>query len=135
MGRGRIRNGGSGQQEISGRRSVVHRAAHEIPRLWEPLPLIQQNGPLSLQQAVWIGSRDLKLGWVVQSVNRSRTLQRRARLPDACWSFERNRCQAADQLIELIVDNAPLVRMSACCHRGLRYQVGSLKVTISAATA
>ena len=82
---------------------------------------------------MWIGSRDLRFGRVVQSVDRSRALQRRARLPDSFWSLERDRRQAADQLIELIVDNAPLVWVSACDHSRLRYQIGSLKVTVSAA--
>ena len=64
---------------------------------------------LTRQQAGGVGLGDRELGGVIQTMHCLGALQRRAGLSDALGAFDRDSRQAADELIELVIDDATLI--------------------------
>ena len=122
----RVGKRGSGEQEAPGWRAVIHGASHEIPYLWQSLPLVDEHRSLTLQQARWVSFGDSQLSGVVQTVNRLGSLQRRAGLPHPLGAFDGDGCQVAEELVKLVVHDAALI-WARTAHSALGYQDVMLK--------
>jgi hypothetical protein len=95
------------------------------------LPLVDEHRSLTLEQARWVGLRDGELGGVIQTMHRLGALERCAGLPDALWAFDGDGRQVAEKLVNLVVDDAALVRGSDA-HLSAEYQSVTLKRSLAA---
>lgn len=106
--RGRIRRRRRAREEKAPRRgAVIDRATHAVEGLGETLPLIDQDWPVAFDESRQVGLGNGALGGVVEPVDRRRPPQRGGRLADGLRALESYRRQAAEQLVELVIDDAP----------------------------
>src|SRR5918992_4647929 len=86
MRRGRVGEGGPGEQKAAGRRPVVHGAAYEVPHLAQALRLVDEHRPLTLQQTGRVSLGYGHLGGVIETMHRLGALQRGSGLPNSVWT-------------------------------------------------
>ena len=56
------RRSAAGKQELPASRIIVDSTAHDIPYLWNLLPLVDEQWPRSTQQQTWVGMHRLTVG-------------------------------------------------------------------------
>jgi hypothetical protein len=74
------------------------------------LPLVDQDRPLAFEQASRVGPCHGKLDGVVQALHCLGPLQGRAGLADTLRTFDGDGREVANELVQLVIDDAPLVR-------------------------
>ena len=107
-----IRRGRGRASEQEGARlcpRVVNGVADDVPGRGQPLPLIEQNRRLSLEESGLVGFDQAALLVIVEPIDRPSPLECRRRLSDGFRALDRDRGQAHEELVELVVNDTPRV--------------------------
>jgi hypothetical protein len=104
------RGGAAGEEEPPGGRAVVDGAAHEVPALRPALPFVEQHGARRRVQLLGGRVEQGPLGAQVEPVDGVRSARGGGGLADALRALEGDGGQAAQERVQLGIDDAMPVR-------------------------
>ena len=103
----------AGKQELAASRIVIYSAPHDIPNLWNLLPLVDEQRSRPPQQQTGVGLHCLEVGLCIEPQKAVDSLLGCCRLPDRLWAVDRDRGYLSEEFIQFIVDDASRVSHGA----------------------
>jgi hypothetical protein len=109
------------QQEATWRAVRIDRATDDVPGHGQALPLVDEDRGCADRQSGRLGFGDGTLTWIVEPVNRNGTALGGGGLANALGTLDRDRGQARQELIELIIRDSAQVVDHVRSHLSVRY--------------
>lgn len=134
------RRGGASQKKSARLMVLVDLAADQIPRLWQPLPFVDEDRWRSTYESLGVGTENRSLSWLVQTICCRSSSCGSLSLSNGFWALDRQSRQRLNQSIQLIINYPPYIglpRNATVCHvprlpfaKLIRYRLPSIYATI-----